>query len=264
MFGATAGRTTLSGEGLQHQDGSSHLIAATIPNCRAYDPCFAHELAVIVEYGVQRMYDEQHDELFYITLMNENYAHPSLPNGIEEDIIRGMYLYESFGDAGAPRVRLLGSGTILKQVIEAAHHLTGHFEIHCEIYSVTSFSELARDAQTIERAHRLTGDTEKSQITKYLNGSDPIVCATDYVRSVPSQISPYLSAPFQILGTDGFGRSANRQALRDFFEVSAAHIALAAVTSLIDTGALPHQSREHAIEAFAIETSASTPAPWNQ
>jgi pyruvate dehydrogenase E1 component len=161
-------------------------------------------------------------------------------------------------------VRLLGSGTILKQVIEAAHLLTEHFEVRCEIYSVTSFSELARDAQTIERARRLTADAEESQISKYLKGSDPIVCATDYVRSVPSQVSPYLSAPFQILGTDGFGRSANRQALRDFFEVSAAHIALAAVTSLIDTGALPTESRQQAIEAFKIQMPVSKPAPWNQ
>ena len=264
LFGATAGRTTLSGEGLQHQDGSSHLIAATIPNCRAYDPCFAHELAVIVEYGIQRMFDEQHDELFYITLMNENYPHPSLPHGIEDDIIRGMYLYDSLGDVTSPSVRLLGSGTILKQVIEAARLLTEHFKVRCEIYSVTSFSELARDAQMMERARRLTGDAEESHITKHLTGSDPIVCATDYVRSVPSQISPYLSAPLHILGTDGFGRSASRQALRDFFEVSAAHIALIAVTSLIDTGALPHESRQQAIKAFGIQMPVSKLAPWNQ
>ena len=196
--------------------------------------------------------------------MNENYSHPSLPNGIDDDIIRGMYFYKSLGDVASPRVRLLGSGTILKQIIEAAHLLTGNFEIRCEIYSVTSFSELTRDAQTIERSRRLSGDAEESQITKYLNGGDPIVCATDYVRSVPSQISPYLSAPFQILGTDGFGRSASRQALRDFFEVSAAHIALTAVTSLIDTGALPQRSRQKAIEAFGIQMPVSQSAPWNQ
>ena len=145
--------------------------------------------------------------------MNENHSHPLLPDGIEEDIIRGMYLYESLGEAEAPRVRLLGSGTILKLVIEAAHLLTRHFEIRGEIYSVASFSELARHAQTIDRTRRLAGDAKKLQITKYLNGCDPIVCATDYVRAVPAQINPYLSAPFRILGTDGFGRSANRRAL---------------------------------------------------
>ena len=171
--------------------------------------------------------------MFYITLMNENQSHPSLPDGIEEDVIRSMCLYESLGEAEAPRVRLLGSGTILKQVIEAAHLLTRHFAIRCEIYSVASFSELARHAQTIERTRRLAGDAGKSQITKYLNGSDPIVCTTDYVLAVPAQINPYLSAPLGILATDGFGRSADRRALRDFFEVSAAHFAFASITSSI-------------------------------
>ena len=264
LFGATAGRTTLSGEGLQHQDGSSHLIAATIPNCRAYDPCFAYELAVIVEYGIQRMYDEKHDEFFYITLMNENYSHPSLPDGIADDIIRGMYRYDALGESQAPCVRLLGSGTILKQVIEAAHLITEHFEVRCEIYSVTSFSELARDAQTAQRASRLSSTSTRSQVAKHLDGSDPIVCATDYVRSVPSQISPYVAAPFFVLGTDGFGRSANRQALREFFEVNAAHIAFTAITSLIDTGHLPTESWQRAQELYEIRSAISQSAPWNQ
>ncbi len=264
LFGATAGRTTLSGEGLQHQDGSSHLIAATIPNCRAYDPCFAHELAVIVEYGIQRMYDEKHDEFFYITLMNENYPHPSLPDGIASDIIRGMYRYKSTGPLDAPCVRLLGSGTILKQVIEAAHLLTENFHVRCEIFSVTSFSELARDAQSIQRERRLNGTSDASQVETLLGGVNPIVCATDYVRAVPAQISPYVSAPLHILGTDGFGRSANRQTLREFFEVNATHIAFAAITSLIDTGYLPVEARQRAQDLFEINPSVSQPAPWNQ
>jgi pyruvate dehydrogenase E1 component len=264
LFGATAGRTTLSGEGLQHQDGSSHLIAATIPTCRAYDPCFAHELAVIVEYGIHRMYDEKHDEFFYVTLMNENYPHPSLPDGIAEDIIRGMYLYDSAGPSEAPRVRLLGSGTILKQVIEAAHSLTENFQVRCEIFSVTSFSELARDAQSVQRDRRLNGSSDVCQVEKLLAGVDPIVCATDYVRAVPSQISPYVEAPLHILGTDGFGRSANRIALREFFEVNATHIAFTAITALIATGQLPDTARQRAQELFEIGPSVSQPAPWNQ
>ena len=264
LFGATAGRTTLSGEGLQHQDGSSHLIAATIPTCRAYDPCFAHELAVIVEYGIHRMYDEKHDEFFYVTLMNENYPHPSLPDGIAEDIIRGMYLYDSAGPSETPRVRLLGSGTILKQVIEAAHSLTENFQVRCEIFSVTSFSELARDAQSVQRDRRLNGSSDVCQVEKLLAGVDPIVCATDYVRAVPSQISPYVEAPLHILGTDGFGRSANRIALREFFEVNATHIAFTAITALIETGQLPDTARQRAQELFEIGPSVSQPAPWNQ
>jgi len=264
LFGATAGRTTLSGEGLQHQDGSSHLIAGTIPNCRAYDPCFAYELAVIIEYGIQRMFDDKRDEFFYVTLMNENYSHPSLPTGIEDDIVRGIYHYDSLGDTSSPRVRLLGSGTILQQVIKAAALVNEHFNVCCDIYSVTSFSELARDAQTDERARRLEGLKGASQIDKYLSGSAPIVCATDYVRAVPAQISPYIEAPFRVLGTDGFGRSADRKSLREFFEVDAPQIAFTAVTSLIDAMLLPPTARDEAIRAFGIDTQRLRTVPWGR
>jgi len=217
-----------------------------------------------VEYGIHRMYDEKHDEFFYITLMNENYPHPSLPDGIAEDIIRGMYLYDSAGPSETPRVRLLGAGTILKQVIEAAQMLTENFHVQCEIFSVTSFSELARDAQSVQRDRRLTGSSGKSQVEKLLAGVDPIVCATDYVRAVPAQISPYVEAPLHILGTDGFGRSANRIALREFFEVNASHVAFTAITALIATGQLPDTARQRAQELFEIGPSVSQPAPWNQ
>ncbi len=264
LFGATAGRTTLSGEGLQHQDGSSHLIAGTIPNCRAYDPCFAYELAVIVEYGIQRMFDDKKDEFFYVTLMNENYSHPSLPTGINDDIVRGIYHYDSLGDASRPRIRLLGSGTILQQVIKAAALVNEHFNLCCDIYSVTSFSELARDAQTHERARRLNGSKGASQIDKYLSGSAPIVCATDYVRAVPAQISPYLEAPFRVLGTDGFGRSADRKSLREFFEIDAQQIAFTAVTSLIDAMLLPPTAREEAVRAFGIDNERLRTVPWER
>ena len=264
LFGATAGRTTLSGEGLQHQDGSSHLIAGTIPNCRAYDPCFAYELAVIVEYGIQRMFDDKEDEFFYVTLMNENYSHPSLPPGIKDDIVRGIYHYDSLGDASSPRVRLLGSGTILQQVIKAAALVNEHFNLCCDIYSVTSFSELARDAQRHERARRLKGSKGASQIDKYLSGSAPVVCATDYVRAVPAQISPYLEAPFRVLGTDGFGRSADRKSLRAFFEIDAQQIAFTAVTSLIDAMLLPPTARDEAVRAFGIDTERLRTVPWER
>ena len=262
LFGATAGRTTLSGEGLQHQDGSSHLMATTVPNCRAYDPCFAYELAIIIEYGIKRMVDEKVDEFFYITVMNENYAHPSLPAEKNDDIIRGLYHLKTLGDQLAPAIRLLGSGTILQQVIEAAELLTKHFNVCCHVFSVTSYSELARDAQSCERDKRLFATHSIPHVTHHLHGIDPVVCATDYVRAVPAQIAPYLHAPFYILGTDGFGRSANRSALREFFEVDAKHIALSAISALIESGALSESNRAEALDRFDLQTADHRQAPW--
>jgi pyruvate dehydrogenase E1 component len=262
LFGATAGRTTLSGEGLQHQDGSSHLMAATVPNCRAYDPCFAYELAVIVEYGLKRMLDEKRDEFFYVTVMNENYAHPNQPVDIEEGVIRGLYPLRQPVESGSVDVQLLGSGTILLQVIKAAQLLNEHFQIGATIYSVTSFSELAREASDHERSKRLglTNSAEVAWINKQLSDTVPIIIASDYVRAVPSQITPFLQAPVTILGTDGFGRSANRAALREFFEVDSAHIALAAIHALINMGKLGESNRQKALELFSIEPE-SVP-PW--
>ncbi len=260
LLGATAGRTTLSGEGLQHQDGTSPLIAATIPNCRAYDPAFAGELAVILDHGMRRMMQEQVDEFYYVTVMNENYAQPSLQPGTEDDIIRGLYRFDSRGE-GEVRVRLLGSGTILQQVIAAAD-LLAERGIASDIYSATSFPELAREAQAVERRNRLSGtETPKvSHVARLLAGKMPVVAATDYVRALPQMVAPYLDARFVALGTDGFGRSDTRVALRAFFEVDAQSIALAAIEALVRDGHLERAVLRKALADFGVQAGA--PAPW--
>ena len=264
LLGATAGRTTLSGEGLQHQDGSSHLLASAVPNCRAYDPCYAYELAVIMDYGMQRMMTEQRDEFFYLTVMNENYAQPSLPDDIDKDIIKGMYLLSRKGTESDARVRLLGAGTILNEVLAAAELLQNSFGIGSDIYSVTSFTELARDAVSVERTNRLqAAETPvESHVQTLLAGTAPVIVATDYVRALPQQIAPFIEARLTILGTDGFGRSANRQALRRFFEVDRQHIALAAIEALVRQGQLPHSLLTKAVNDLGIDADAV--APWNR
>jgi pyruvate dehydrogenase E1 component len=233
LLGATAGRTTLGGEGLQHQDGSSHMMAAMVPNCRAYDPAFACELAVILDHGMRQMLERQVDEFYYVTVMNENYAQPSLPEGATDAIVRGMYRLGAYGD-GAAKVRLLGSGTILREVIAAAQMLATEWSVASEVFSVTSFSELAREAREAERWNRLhpTQAPRRSHVETLLAGNDPIVAATDYVRAYPQLVASYLRAPFTALGTDGFGRSDTRAALRRFFEVTREHIVVAALVAL--------------------------------
>lgn len=262
LLGATAGRTTLSGEGLQHQDGSSHMSAASVPNCRAYDPAFACELAVIMDYGMTRMLDEKRDEFFYITVMNENYAQPSMKEGSREGIIKGLYHLSKKGDQSKPSVRLIGSGTILLEVIAAADLLLNEFDISSDVYSATSFTELARDAADVERKNRLSAreTPQKSHVEQLLDGDRPVIAASDYVRAFPQQIAPYIRARMTVLGTDGFGRSANRKALRRFFEVDRQHIALAAIESLVRDGDLPHSSLNEAINKLDIDPD--TQAPW--
>ena len=262
LLGATAGRTTLSGEGLQHQDGSSHVSAAAVPNCRAYDPTFAYELAVIMEYGMTRMLDEKQDEFFYITVMNENYAQPSLPEGAREGIVKGMYHFATEGQKET-QVRLIGSGTILMEVIAAAELLQKEFGISSDIYSATSFTELARDAVQVERDNRLNAGKSAaiSHVEKLLGGDKPVVAASDYIRAFPQQIAPYITADITVLGTDGFGRSANRKALRRFFEIDRQHIALAAIDSLVRDGSLDREILIKAIDTLGIDKNAS--APWN-
>lgn len=262
LLGATAGRTTLSGEGLQHQDGSSHLAASAVPNCRAYDPCFAYELAVIMEHGMVRMLDEKRDEFFYITVMNENYAQPSLPDGAADGIIRGMYRLAGQGAEDAPRVRLIGAGTILREVMAAAEILSRDYGIGADIYSATSFSELSRDAAAVERENRLkpSAAPAKSYVETLLPGSAPVIAASDYVRAVPGQIAPYIDAKMTILGTDGFGRSASRVALRRFFEVDRQHIALAAIEALVREGSVERHVQAKAIRDLGIDPGAD--APW--
>ena len=263
LLGATAGRTTLAGEGLQHQDGTSHVIAATIPNCRAYDPAFAYELGVIMDHGMREMMEKQSDEFYYITVMNENYAHPSMPSGVEEHIVRGMYRLGARGAADAPlRVRLLGSGTILREVIAAAELLAKDFGIAGDIFSVTSFSELEREARAVERHNRQhpMEPPQESHLEHCLAGTAPIIAATDYVRAYPQLIASHVSARYVALGTDGFGRSDTRAALRDFFEVDRRHIVLAALSALVQDGRLQRDALQRAIESYEIDVGRA--APW--
>jgi pyruvate dehydrogenase E1 component len=263
LLGATAGRTTLGGEGLQHQDGSSHVIAATIPNCRAYDPAFAYELAVILDHGMRSMMEKQCDEFYYITVMNENYAHSSMPKAIESDIVKGMYRFGGCGPVEAScRVRLLGSGCILREVIAAGEILFQQFGVACDLFSVTSFSELAREARLVERynLHHPVEPPMVSHLEQCLPGSFPIVATTDYVRAYPQLIASHVKARFLALGTDGFGRSDNRAALRRFFEVDRQHIVLAALYSVIREGHLQPGVLQAAIEQFGVDVSEA--APW--
>lgn len=233
LIGATSGRTTLGGEGLQHQDGSSHIMAAAVPNCRAYDPAYAFEVAVIVEHGMRRMLDEQRDEFFYLTVTNENLAQPDMPPGeaVREGILRGMYLLRPA--RGQAQVRLLGAGPMLREAEMAAQRLQADYGVDAEVWSVTSFSELARAGRETERARVLGLDASDDWVRHCLGGSDaPVVAASDYIRAVPEQIRAWVPAPYRTLGTDGFGRSDTRAQLRDFFEVSADWIVLHALDSL--------------------------------
>ncbi len=262
LLGATAGRTTLGGEGLQHQDGSSHVVAATIPNCRAYDPAFAGELAVIVDHGARSMIEKSEDVFYYITVMNENYAQPSLPEGAERAVIKGMYRHSSTADGGVSAVRLLGSGAILREVIGASQLLADDWQISADVWSVTSFSELAREARDAERWNRLhPGEPRRtSYIAECLPGDAPVVAATDYVCAYPDLVASFVHAPYRSLGTDGFGRSDNRASLRKFFEIERTCIVVAALYSLAEVGSvMPHIVSE-AIQKYDIDTEIS--APW--
>ena len=253
LFGATAGRTTLSGEGLQHEDGTSHLAASTIPNCRAYDPCFAYELAVIVEDGMRRMLDAREDVFYYVTLMNESYAMPSMPEGAREGILRGMYRLRG---SGRSPVRLLGSGTILNEVIAAADLLAKDWNVEAEIFSVTSFTELRRDGLEASRNERHSrGDGNPAWVRKQLpQRGAPVIVASDYVSAVADLIRPWIDDRYVALGTDGFGRSDTRASLRRFFEVDRHAIAAAALAALGDPRAAEARTR------YGIDAAA--PAPW--
>ena len=265
LIGATAGRTTLSGEGLQHQDGTSHVIAATIPNCRAYDPAFAYELAVIFDRGARRMMEEGQDEFYYITTMNENYAQPPMPAGVENDIVKGMYRFETRASGGGGGfVRLLGSGTILREAIEASRLLDADWGVASELWSVTSYPELARDARAAERLNRLNprADPTLSHVAACLPGSAPIVAASDYVCACPQLIAAYVEGPFTALGTDGFGRSDTRAALRAFFEVDRHHIAIAALAALASRGEIAKAKVVEAIAKYGVDTRDE--APWTR
>ncbi len=263
LLGATAGRTTLGGEGLQHQDGTSHVIAAAVPNCRAYDPAFAGELAVIMDHGARQMMERQVDEFYYVTVMNENYAQPSLPAGVEAEVIKGMYRFGGHApDKAVAQVRLLGSGAILREVIAAAALLAQHWNVGSDIHSVTSFSELAREAAEVQRWNRLHPGQEPrlSHVERQMAGSELTVAATDYVRAYPQLIAPYLPGRFIALGTDGFGRSDTRSALRRFFEVDAQAIVLATLDALARQGRLERKVVAEAMQRYGISSDAA--APW--
>jgi pyruvate dehydrogenase E1 component len=263
LLGGTAGRTTLAGEGLQHQDGHSHLVASTIPNCIAYDPTYAYELAVIIQNGLYRMYEKQENIFYYITLMNENYTHPELPAGVEEGIIKGMYLLQEGKKKAKNHVQLLGSGTILREVLEAAKMLQEDYGVTADIWSVTSFTELRRDGLSVERYNRMHPDDKprKSYISELLaSRQGPIIAATDYMRLYADQIRPFVNVPFIALGTDGYGRSDTRQRLRHFFEVDAKFIVLAALDALVQQGNTPKSSLKDAMKRYGINSEKQEPA----
>jgi pyruvate dehydrogenase E1 component len=265
LCGGTAGRTTLNGEGLQHEDGHSHVFAATVPNCKAYDPTFQYEVAVIVQDGLRRMVQEQEDVFYYLTIMNENYVHPAMPAGAEEGIVKGMYLFKAGAqdDGKAPRVQLLGSGTILREVIAAADLLKSQWNVDADLWSCPSFTELAREGQLRARASMLapTQAPTPSYVEQCLAGTrGPVIASTDYVRAFAEQIRPYVPRRFTVLGTDGFGRSDTREKLRRFFEVDRHHVVVAALKALADEGAIPASTVAEAIAKYGLD--ASKPAPW--
>jgi pyruvate dehydrogenase E1 component len=262
LLGATAGRTTLAGEGLQHQDGHSQLVATTLPNCAVYDPTFAYELAVIIHDGLRRMYVEQQNLFYYITVMNENYPQPALPAGVEAGILKGGYLLQA-GGRGKNRATLIGSGTILREALAAAKILENDYGIPADVFSITSFSELRREALEVERWN-LLHPTEAQKLpyvsTLFKDREGPVIAATDYVRSVPDQIRQWVGARYLTLGTDGFGRSDSRAALRRHFEVDRSHIAIAALKALADEGKVDQETVTGAMRALGIDPA--KPAPW--
>jgi pyruvate dehydrogenase E1 component len=263
LLGGTAGRTTLAGEGLQHQDGHSHVLASTVPNCIAYDPAFSYELAVIVQDGLRRMFKEQENVFYYVTVMNEKYVHPAMPEGAREGILRGLYpLTRSRVEEGAPRVRLLGSGTILREVMAAAELLEHDFGVGSDIWSVTSFNELARDGRAAERWSRLHPDEDPrvSYVERCLaRGTGPVVAASDYVRAHADQIRAFVPASYHVLGTDGYGRSDTRRKLRKFFEVDRFHVAVAALVALADEGAIGRSRVSEAIAKYGLDPEKPNP-----
>jgi pyruvate dehydrogenase E1 component len=287
LLGATAGRTTLSGEGLQHEDGSSHLLFSTVPNCVAYDPAFGYELTVILQDGMRRMLEEQEDVFYYVTVMNENYAHPAIPQGAREGIIKGMYRLEARGErreaAEAPGTsshsahptasslsplascQLLGSGTILREVIAAADLLQQDWNVAADVWSVTSFTELRREGIEIDRWNRLHPDEAPRQtwVERCLAPTQgPVVAATDYMRTVGDMIRNWVPRRYMVLGTDGFGRSDTRAALRSFFEVDRHHVTVAALKALADEGTLDRGVVKQALQRYAIDTASAN--PWDR
>ncbi|UCH49598.1 MAG: pyruvate dehydrogenase (acetyl-transferring), homodimeric type [Betaproteobacteria bacterium] len=268
LLGGTAGRTTLNGEGLQHEDGHSHMLSATIPNCVSYDPTFAYEVAVIIQHGLKRMYADQDDVFYYITLMNENYQHPAMPKGAEEAIIKGMYrLSESRRSGGkgskqAPQIQLLGSGTILREVIAAQQLLADDFGVAADVWSCPSFTELRREGLSVSRWNMLHPDKKPREpyVSQCLDrAKGPVVAATDYMKVFADQIRPFIHKHYVVLGTDGFGRSDTREKLREFFEVDRRYIAVAALKALADEGTIDKGKVAEAISKYGIDPDKPEP-----
>ncbi len=261
LLGGTAGRTTLAGEGLQHQDGHGMVQAALIPNCISYDPTFSYEMAVIIHDGLNRMYVDQESIYYYITAMNENYQHPAMPKGVEDGILKGMYLF-SGGGKKKKKVQLMGSGTILREVIAAGEMLADEWGVDADIWSCTSFNELMRDAQAVERWNRLhpLEDAKVPHITQLLTGRrGPAIAATDYIKSYSAQVAPWVPMAYTTLGTDGFGRSDTRAQLRKHFEVDRYHVVVAALKALADEGTLAAAKVAEAIEKYGLDTEKTNP-----
>ena len=261
LIGGTAGRTTLAGEGLQHQDGHSHILAPNVPNCVAYDPAYAYELAVIIHAGMRRMYREQENIFYYITCMNENYVHPAMPDGAEQGIVNGMYRVRS-ADGDGLRVQLFGSGTILREALAAAKVLEQQFDVAADVWSVTSYSELRREGIDCDRWNRRnpTATGRTPYVGTCLEGIDgPFIAASDYMRIVPDQIRQWVPGRFVVLGTDGFGRSDSRAALREFFEVNSSNIVLAALKALADDDKLDRETVQTAVVALEIDPDKPNP-----
>jgi pyruvate dehydrogenase E1 component len=263
LMGGTAGRTTLNGEGLQHEDGHSHVISSVIPNCISYDPTFAFEVAVIVQDGLRRMVEDQEDVYYYITLMNENYPHPALPEGAREGILKGMYKLSDGGVATGPRVQLLGSGTILREVMFAADLLKKDWGVAADIWSCPSFTELHREGIATSRWNLLhpAQKSRPSYVEQCLAGTKgPVIASTDYVRTFADQIREFVPRRYKVLGTDGFGRSDSRDNLRRFFEVNRHYVAVAALKALAEDGEIAPAKVAEAIRKYGIDTE--KPAPW--
>jgi len=262
LIGATAGRTTLAGEGLQHQDGHSHILASTIPNCVSYDPTFSYEMAVIFREGLRRMHEKNENVFYYITAMNENYSHPEKPEGADEGILKGMYLFKEYNNKGKIKIQLMGSGTILREAIAAAKILSEEYGVDSDIWSVTSFNELRKDGMEIERKNLLNpkNKKEKSYIEKCLEKRDgPVIAVTDYVRSFSDQIRPYTDKSFYSLGTDGFGRSDTRKNLRKFFEVDKEHIVAYTLSALAKEQLIGSDDAEKALKKYKIDKKKAFP-----
>ena len=261
LIGATSGRTTLNGEGLQHEDGHSQIMAGNVPNCVSYDPTFSHELMVIMQNGMERMFKKQENVFYYITTMNENYSHPGLSKGQEKNIVKGMYLLQK-GKKGKTRVQLLGSGSILREAIAAADLLSADYKVEADIWSCTSFNQLKRDGDDVSRWNMLHPDKKPkmSHVEKCLLDTDgPVVAATDYVKLFADQIRAYVPRSYSVLGTDGFGRSDSRQALRKHFEVDRYYIAVASLNALMKDGSVSFKTVNGAIKKYGIDPNKNNP-----